>query len=206
MTKLSTFASNIDTVYYCPFLWKICYPLKNSQILQPLANSYMATLECSSTFLTLHEKFLSLSALFATNTVSRSHVQLHQLLTSRERLMLSRKSLHFGQQKLLRTHWALPGWSEKTPLTLSVSDFHSVESWSTPGVRDFWKHQLILQRQKFLQEAVTFSYILNSSTIHRMWKILATHNWHSSFIEFTELYIICFTSGVPIFHDPLGDS
>lgn len=164
MTKLSSFASNIGTVYYCPFCFrKFATPLENSQILQSLASSYMATVECSWTFLTLHEKFLSLSALLAANAVSRTHFQLRQLLTSRESSTLSRKSLHFAQRKLLRTHWALPGWSEKTPLTLNVSDFHNVESWSTPGVRDFLKHQLILQCQKFLQEAVTFNYMLNSS-------------------------------------------
>lgn len=99
LTRLGTFANDIGTVCYCPFCCG-----ENSQILPSLASSYMSTLECSSTFLTLHEKFLSLSALFATNTVNRTHVQLHQLLTSRESLMLSRKVLHFGQQKLLRTH------------------------------------------------------------------------------------------------------
>ncbi len=37
----------------------------------------------------------------------------------------------------------------------SVSDVHSVESWSTPGVKDFLKHQLMLQCQKRPLHSVT---------------------------------------------------
>lgn len=112
------FQQYLSCIWLSILLCRSCYLLKHSQIRRSLANSYMSTLECSSTFLTLHEKFLSLSALFATNAVSRTSVQLHQLLTSRESLMLSREALHFGKHKILRTHWAVPGGSEKTPLTL----------------------------------------------------------------------------------------
>lgn len=105
---VSTISNSIAPVFYCPLLfffwWRSGYLLNHSQIQQSLGSSYMSTQECSSTFLTLLEKFLSFSALFATNAVSRTSVQLHQLLTSRESLMLSREALNCGKHKPLRTY------------------------------------------------------------------------------------------------------
>lgn len=65
-------------------------------------------------------------------------------------MKLSRKALLLRKRKLFG---AVPEGSTRILHTLGVSDFHIVESWSTPGVKEFLRPQLMLHFKTFLQEA-----------------------------------------------------
>lgn len=135
-------------------LWKTFSPLKNSQIPQSLVSGYTSALECSSTFLIPHEKFLPLSALFASN------FQIHRLSPGRETLV------SFGSQRLLENIFESFQRSERGQrrhvLYFSVSDFSRVKSWSTPGFRETSasRHCGV---NRFCKRTIIFNYTLNIS-------------------------------------------
>ena len=177
--------ANVTWFIFLWLLWllKCLHFLLQTKTLKQLLSSYDQTGFCRS---------------FTVTVIKWNARQLSSLYSRLER----NDELRFVLANLIKimdwiwTFQTLAFWSSsrrihKDTYTLGVSDFHNVESWSTPGVKEFLRPQLILHFKKFLQEA----------------KVLERKKWHSYYsIQCTALYIIWITSGVPIFHDPLGNS
>lgn len=145
----------------------------------------MSTLECSPTFLTLHEKFLSISAL--QQRCEQNTLPAPSAVNQQGALDVVQRGSALLAAKAFKNTLNSSSRISRYFSQFTGSDSHSMESWSTPAD----KHQLIVQCQK--TPLYLFTY-WRSSWIHRICKILETDTWHSCFIQCPVLYVMCFIS------------